>query len=185
MVRGWEATDGYNPLRIGIYDRLVSPGEQSWDVYLRQFPPSFDNYNSALAQALGLTYLVLGQPLSRSSVPTPAAADLLLPGPPVWIYRLPGAKPRGQFSDGSGTVKIESSRPGRVELIASSPTGGLLVLHDTYFPGWIAQVDDKSVPIRRAESLFRAVQVPAGTHHVSFRFAPFSLGNLRTALRRE
>jgi hypothetical protein len=185
MVRGWEATNGYNPLRIGIYDRLVSPGEQSWDVYLRQFPPSFDNYNSALAQALGLTYLVLGQPLSRSSVPTPAAADLLLPGPPVWIYRLPGAKPRGQFSDGSGTVKIESSRPGRVELIASSPTGGLLVLHDTYFPGWIAQVDDKSVPIRRAESLFRAVQVPAGTHHVSFRFAPFSLGNLRTALRRE
>ena len=29
VVRGWEATNGYNPLRIGVYDRLVSPGEQN------------------------------------------------------------------------------------------------------------------------------------------------------------
>jgi len=65
MVRGWEATNGYNPLRIGIYDSLVSPGEENWDVRHRQFPPSFPNYNSPLAQALGLTYLVLGQPLDR------------------------------------------------------------------------------------------------------------------------
>ena len=27
MVRGLEATNGYNPLRIGFYDRLVAPGE--------------------------------------------------------------------------------------------------------------------------------------------------------------
>jgi hypothetical protein len=38
MVRGWEATNGYNPLRIGLYDHLVSPGEQNWDVSQRQFP---------------------------------------------------------------------------------------------------------------------------------------------------
>ena len=28
MVRGWAAINGYNPLRIGDYDRLVSPGEE-------------------------------------------------------------------------------------------------------------------------------------------------------------
>jgi hypothetical protein len=182
MVRGWEATNGYNPLRIGIYDRLVSPGEQSWDVYLRQFPPSFDNYDSVLAQALGLTYLVLGQPLNRSPIPTPAATDLLVGGPPVWIYRLSGAMPRAQISDGSGSVKIESSRPGRVELIATSPTGGLIILHDIYYPGWMAEVDGKTTSIRRADPFFRSVEVAAGTHRISFRFAPFSLANLRDAL---
>jgi hypothetical protein len=182
VVRGWEATNGYNPLRIGIYDRLVSPGEQSWDVYLRQFPSSFDNYNCVLAQALGLTYLVLGQPLDRSPIPTPAAADLLLAGPPAWIYRLPGAMPRAQMSEGAGTVKIELSRLGRLELIASSPAGGLLVLHDTYYPGWIAEVDGKTVPIQRSGTLFRAVDVPTGTHRVTFRFAPLSLANLRDAM---
>jgi hypothetical protein len=95
MVRGWEATNGYNPLRIGIYDRLVSPGEENWSIGHRQFPPSFDNYDCALARALGLTYLVLGQPLDKlPGLSTPPAAITLLSGPPVWIYRLPGPKPR-------------------------------------------------------------------------------------------
>jgi hypothetical protein len=109
MVRGWEATNGYNPLRIGIYDRLVSPGEENWDVGHRQFPPSFANYNCALAQALGLTYLILGQPLDRLPVlPAPPVADLLLPGPPVWIYRLSGASARVRISASSVAAGTDS-----------------------------------------------------------------------------
>jgi hypothetical protein len=180
MVRGWEATNGYNPLRIGIYDRLVSPGEENWQASQRRFPPSFNNYNCALARALGLTYLVLGLPLDRlPGLATPPTADLLLPGPPVWIYRLAGAMPR---ADGPGVVKIESSRPGRVEAITTTTADGLLVLHDSYYPGWIAEIDGKSAPILRADILFRAVELPGGIHRVTFRFAPFSLTNLRAAL---
>lgn len=73
-------------------------------------------------------------------------------------------------------------RPGRVEVVADSTGGGLLTLHDIYYPGWIADIDGKPAPILRAEILFRGVEVPPGTHHVTFRFAPFSLGNLRAAL---
>src|SRR5207247_41082 len=47
MVRGFEATNGYNPLRIGFYDRLVSPGEGNWLSELREFPASFDGYDCA------------------------------------------------------------------------------------------------------------------------------------------
>ena len=36
VVRGLEATNGYNPLRIGLYDRLISPGESNWRVDLRE-----------------------------------------------------------------------------------------------------------------------------------------------------
>jgi hypothetical protein len=226
MVRGWEATNGYNPLRIGLYDRLAAPGEENWNVFHRRFPPSFDNYNCPLAQALGLTYLVLGQELDRlPGLATPPAADLLLPGPPVWIYRLAGPMPRarvfGRFevaaadatqpdgrllvepsadralvdgqmasrrstaaptSESPGVVKIELSGPGRVEAVAILTANGLLVLHDTYYPGWIAEVDGKSAPILRADILFRAVELPPGTHRVTFRFAPFSIANLRAAL---
>ena len=200
MVRGWEAINGYNPLRIGLYDRMVSPGEENWDISQRRFPPSFDNYNSALAEALGLTYLVLGQPLDRiPRLPAPPGAELLLAGPRVWIYRIAGAMPRvsivspgeaqttsGQFAVSSSVtpnpVKINSSRPGHVELVTASATGGLLVLHDSYYPGWIAEVDGKSVPIRRTDMLFRGIEVPAGNHHVTFRFVPFSLSNLSAAL---
>jgi uncharacterized membrane protein YfhO len=79
-------------------------------------------------------------------------------------------------------VKIESSQPGRLELIATSPTGGLVILHDVYYPGWMAEVDGKATPIRRADPFFRSVEIAAGTHRISFRFAPFSLANLRDAL---
>ena len=127
MVRGWEAINGYNPLRIGLYDRLVSPGEENWDVSQRRFPPSFDNYNSALAQALGLTYLVLGQPLDRiPRLPAPPAAELLLAGPRIWIYRIAGAMPRvsivspGECADHVGTIRrviISDAKPGEDQLL--------------------------------------------------------------------
>jgi hypothetical protein len=181
MVRGWEAINGYNPLRIGLYDRLVSPGEQNWDVSQRRFPPSFPNYDGPLAKALGLTYLVLGQPLERvPGLASPPASELLLSGPPAWIYRLPGAAPRVQSS--AGSTKLESAVPGRVDVLTTSTSAALLVLHDVYYPGWVAEIDGKPVPIVRAEMLFRAVEVPAGTHHVTFRFEPFAPGNLRASL---
>ena len=181
MVRGWEATNGYNPLRIGIYDRLIEPGEENWDVRLRQFPPEFPNYNCAVAQELGLTYLVLGQPLETlPNLTTTTAADLLHAGPPVWIYRLPGATARA--AEDRGEARIVVLAPGRVEVVAKSPDGGRLVLHDSYYPGWFAEVDGEPTPIIRVDSLFRAVEVPAGTHQVTFRFRPFSLANLREAL---
>jgi hypothetical protein len=203
MVRGWEATNGYNPLRVGIYDRLVAPGEENWDVRHRQFPPSFPNYNSPRAQALGLTYLVLGQALDRlPALTAPPSADLLLPGPPIWIYRLLGAMPRaGIFGKSDvaanasgqsnalpsteyrGVAKIVASAPGRVEVVATSAEGGLLVVHDIDYPGWFAQLDGKPTPILRADILFRAVEIPPGTHRVRFRFAPFSLAYLHAALK--
>jgi uncharacterized membrane protein YfhO len=58
----------------------------------------------------------------------------------------------------------------------------LLVLHYIYYPGWIAEVDGKTVPIQRSGALFWAVEVPSGTHSVTFHFAPFSSANLRDAL---
>ena len=198
MVRGWEAINGYNPLRIGLYDRLVAPGEENWDVSQRRFPPSFANYDSPLAQALGLTYLVLGQPIDHiPALSRPPAAELMLEGPPVWIYRAADAMPRAILgSDGitttlgrsnapspekPGIVTIDSVRPGRVELVTASVTDGLLVLHDSYYPGWVAEVDGQMVPIRRTYQLFLGINVPAGSHRVVFRFVPLSLPNLDAA----
>jgi len=199
MVRGWEAINGYNPLRIGEYDRLVSPGEQNWNVSERQFPPSFSNYDAPLAKALGLSYLVLGSPLQNvSGLSALPPSETLLAGPPVWIYRIPGALPRvsmvRQLEAGmtrpdptpSGAAeqdeaKIESSMAGRLDVVTRSTADGFLLVHDLYYPGWVAEVDDRQAPIIRVDLLFRAVKIPAGAHHVTFRFAPFSLGNLKSA----
>ena len=59
----------------------------------------------------------------------------------------------------------------------------MLALHDTYYPGWIAEIDGVRAPILRADVLFRGVEMPPGQHRVVFRFAPFSFENLRDAAR--
>jgi len=74
-----------------------------------------------------------------------------------------------------GTVVIRRYAPERIELDVSTRSSAYLVLTDSYYPGWRAWVDGQPAPILRADLLFRAVQVPAGEHHVRFAFQPSSL----------
>ena len=74
-----------------------------------------------------------------------------------------------------GTAEITFTGINRIELSARLERDGFLVLSETYYPGWRAQVDGHPVPVLRADGVLRAVYVPAGTHHVRFTFFPMSL----------
>lgn len=74
--------------------------------------------------------------------------------------------------EGKGTVAITSYTPNYVNLDTDSPVAKMLVLQDTFENGWKAYVDGKLVPILRANYDFRAVSLPAGKHHVQFRYQP-------------
>lgn len=51
----------------------------------------------------------------------------------------------------------------------------LLVLTDSYDPGWTAMVDGRPAQIYRANLVQRAVEIPAGTKEVVFRYRPRSV----------
>ena len=55
---------------------------------------------------------------------------------------------------------------------------GLLVLSDTYFPGWRAAVNGRAQAIYPTDGALRGVPVPKGTSRVEFRYEPraFSIG---------
>jgi uncharacterized membrane protein YfhO len=82
----------------------------------------------------------------------------------------------------SANAHITAWRPDRIEIEAVSVSGGVLALHDVYYPGWVAEVDGKAAPIMRADLLFRAVEVPAGRRRIVFRYAPFAPQNLLDAV---
>lgn len=63
----------------------------------------------------------------------------------------------------------------RVELDVDVAEPSIVVLTDAFYPGWRAYVDDKPATVFRANSLFRAVEVPPGRHQVVFRFHSNSL----------
>jgi hypothetical protein len=64
-------------------------------------------------------------------------------------------------------------RPNRVVLHEEGPAGWL-VLTDVWFPGWNCTVNGQPAEIHRADFLFRAVRVPAGSCEVVFTFEPES-----------
>ena len=78
---------------------------------------------------------------------------------------------------------IRQYTPNKVTVEVSLPWPSYLVLSDSYFPGWIADLrpagkpdaDAVTVPILRADYNFRAVALDAGEYEVTFRYSPLSL----------
>lgn len=70
-----------------------------------------------------------------------------------------------------GAVTIGRYAPEETELHVETPTPAVLILLDTFDPGWRAVLDSgEQIPIMRANGLVRAVLVPGGTHTVTFHY---------------
>jgi hypothetical protein len=65
---------------------------------------------------------------------------------------------------------VATPSPKLMEIETTTATPAMLLLNDKIEPEWHAYIDGKNVPVLRANFLMRAVQVPAGTHKVTFRF---------------
>ena len=109
-------------------------------------------------------------------------------------HRGPAARPRGlpagdlaggrraPAPDGSGTggqptrpARIVRYSAGELEIETEAPGASLLVVTDSYYPGWRASVDGRPAPLLRTNLLFRGVPVPAGSHRVRLWFDPLSV----------
>jgi O-antigen/teichoic acid export membrane protein len=72
------------------------------------------------------------------------------------------------------TPTITKYSASEVLIDVKTDTPAWLVLSDSYFPGWIAQVDGEDTHLYKADYNFRAVFVPAGAHTVRFKYSLIS-----------
>jgi hypothetical protein len=78
----------------------------------------------------------------------------------------------GAQGPGSSRVEFVEYRGTEVVLHVRTDRPGLLVLSDTYYPGWEAFVDGKARPIHPTNLALRSVFLEPGRHEVRFVFAP-------------
>lgn len=74
----------------------------------------------------------------------------------------------------SSTASILSYTPNRIVIGANVTNSGILVLTDTYYPGWVAEVDGRQVNLFLVNSLVRGVSVQPGQHVIVFTYEPLS-----------
>jgi len=72
------------------------------------------------------------------------------------------------------TAAVKRPDVNTVTIDCKAAAPGLLVLTDTFYPGWQAQVDGRNVSIIPTNFNFRGVPIAAGNHHVVFRYQPLS-----------
>jgi hypothetical protein len=72
------------------------------------------------------------------------------------------------------SVRIVNYRPNHITMDVQTTSKGLLVLTDTYTPGWKAFVDGHPTPVYVANHAFRAITIPDGHHQVEFIYRPWS-----------
>ncbi len=78
-----------------------------------------------------------------------------------------------ELSAGQVLKFVRSSNWLRIE--ATSKQDGILVVNDSYWPGWKATIDGKEVPIWRADFIVRAVPWPAGHHLLEMKYEPLEV----------
>jgi hypothetical protein len=89
------------------------------------------------------------------------------------------------WSNGApGVARILAETSRMLRLHVEAPSGGYLLVADTFYPGWQVTIDGQPAPILRANISSRAVALPVGEHEVQFSYPAtrFFLGVKVTAI---
>ena len=94
------------------------------------------------------------------------------------------ALPAGGHCAGKGRAAqpIAAQTANTLTIRADSACPGLLVVNQSWAPGWTATIDGQPAPILRTNFLARGVALPAGRHKIRFVYAPrsFTIGLILT-----
>ncbi len=213
---GLEDVQGYNPLHLQTYDRLLAIANDQ-----RQ------NYRSAYILPRALDSPLLDM-LSVRRILAPEGTDLpdkyrrLTTSDKVSVYENESAMPRawtvhetlvttderalrlidaGQLDPRTTAavsrpllgieparwpdeVRVASYEADEIRVEATMTSPGLLVLSELDYPAWKVRVDGAPAEVVRANGALRAVQVPAGSHTITWYYSstPTTLGFVLSAL---
>ena len=146
---------------LRLLEHSPRDARQPWPVHLYE-------YERALPRAY----------LAYRSVPVSGLSELPLRlGDGFDARRATVVEGREARLDGPATIEAverTSESPERLRFEIAPVRPAVLVVTDSWYPGWRAWVDGVESPILRVNGLFRGVPVGAGAQRVEMRFEPWT-----------
>jgi len=90
------------------------------------------------------------------------------------VFLIGESAPKMDACDGD-EVWVPNHQPNYVAIQAAMSCRGMVILSDSWFPGWRATVDGHPARIEKAYGAFRGVVVEAGEHTVEMEYRPWSV----------
>jgi len=189
MVYGLRDVQGYDSLFTGQYKNFANTFARPNAMGTRDASPPevgnmvfFQNVRAANVGVLGAS-IAIGLPSDSPAFNAdslPAAEPLSAGGDAMTLSPLPPHPARAHLhtDDAPNAVTWNEDSPDRLRLTVDAPHPDTLDIDDQFYPGWQADVDGKPAPIHRQQqtaSIFRAVEVPAGRHTVTFTYRPAAI----------
>lgn len=130
-------------------------------------------------------HLALDMPATMEALCDPAFDPgqecVVAPGEPGVRHLARTVPDRRTISDGAAppvqqppTIAVHEDKAEYIEIEVANVAPGILIIADSYDPGWRATVNGAPVPILRVNGLFRGVALPAGNHTIRFVYRPRS-----------
>jgi hypothetical protein len=169
------------------YEFFSHPSRMLWGVaYTLSTKPTGDSGEEVFAGTSGLKVYKQSEAFPRAwsvhsvqQVPNMDEGNLVinqhLPDLRNMAFVVKQKPPAVESCGGPDDVAIYDYRPGRVGIRTNMACRGMLVLSDTFYPGWRAAVDGKGTGIYEVNGAMRGILVPRGKHIVTFRYLPASV----------
>jgi hypothetical protein len=201
LACGLESAPGQNGLRTG--DRILLTGWKRVDGYAGLEPARTLDYREATAlQVAGVGWISNAAGVSANLQPPDHVTKnstegwFSLPNPSVRarlvtdavIGKNPAAdlanialnqalvdEPLNLAAGTPGVAILVADRPGRIVVKSNCSTDQLLVVNESYYPGWKASTDGSDAKLIRVNGDFMGVVAPAGRHELCLEFRPESM----------
>ena len=81
-------------------------------------------------------------------------------------------KPANSGTNAHAEIKFENYEPSYIKMKVKTSLAGLLVISNTYFPGWKAYVDNRETKTIRTDYAFDGIFLTQGDHTVILEYKP-------------
>jgi len=131
-----------------------------------KLPRSWD-WNCKATRSAQLGEFQLGPGSHQLTLTLTSKSDVALFS--LWLVRVPEAEPMKSSQVSFDNLHVSTNRIGFEACLSQD---GYVFLNEIHYPGWTATVDGEPATILRADGIFRALWVSAGSHQIEFRFWP-------------